>query len=82
MWAGGQLKFHEPLRVGDRVNRTSRVADVQLKRGTTGLLCFVAVDHKIATQRGCAAEERQEIVFRQPAPVTNAGSALKAVATW
>jgi 3-methylfumaryl-CoA hydratase len=64
MWAGGELEFVDTLRVGDEVERTSRIADVTLKTGSTGTLCFVAVDHLIATSRGTAIRERQDIVYR------------------
>jgi 3-methylfumaryl-CoA hydratase len=40
MWAGGELEFFEPLRVGDEMTRTSRIADVTMKTGSTGVLCF------------------------------------------
>ncbi len=33
MWAGGELEFVDPLRVGDEVTRTSRIKDVTLKSG-------------------------------------------------
>jgi 3-methylfumaryl-CoA hydratase len=64
MWAGGELEFFEPLRVGDEVTRTSRIADVTMKTGSTGVLCFVSVDHLITTSRGTALRERQDIVYR------------------
>jgi len=64
MWAGGELEFFEPLRVGDEVTRTSRIADVTMKTGSTGVLCFVSVDHLITTSRGAALRERQDIVYR------------------
>ena len=65
MWAGGQLEFIEPLRVGDEVKRSSRISDVTLKSGSTGTLCFVAVDHVITTPRGTAIRERHDIVYRE-----------------
>lgn len=68
MWAGGRLRFKDRLRVGDVVERRSRVADVTVKEGRTGVLCFVAVDHEIATDRGLAVTERHDIVYRGPAP--------------
>jgi 3-methylfumaryl-CoA hydratase len=73
MWAGGELEFFEALRVGDEVTRTSRIADVTMKTGSTGALCFVSVDHLITTPRGTALRERQDIVYRDvsaapPAP--------------
>ena len=46
MWAGGELEFLDPLRVGDEVKRTSRIADVTMKTGSTGTLCFVSVEHR------------------------------------
>ena len=64
MWAGGALEFREPLRVGDAVERESRIADVAVKEGRTGTLCFVAVEHRISTPRGLAILERQDIVYR------------------
>jgi 3-methylfumaryl-CoA hydratase len=64
MWAGGELEFLDPLRVGDQAVRTSRIADVTMKTGSTGALCFVSVEHVIATPRGPAIRERQDIVYR------------------
>jgi 3-methylfumaryl-CoA hydratase len=74
MWAGGELEFVDTLRVGDEVTRTSRIADVTLKTGSTGTLCFVAVDHLIATSRGTAIRERQDIVYRNVSPAAAASA--------
>ena len=65
MWAGGEVEFVEPLRVGDEMARRSTIADVTMKRGSSGLLCFVAVEHVITTARGTAIRERQDIVYRE-----------------
>ena len=65
MWAGGELEFIEPVRVGDEVKRSSRISDVTLKTGSTGTLCFVAVHHDITTPRGIAIRERHDIVYRE-----------------
>jgi len=64
MWAGGELEFFEPLRVGDETTRTSHISDVTMKAGSTGVLCFVSVEHLITTPRGTALRERQDIVYR------------------
>ena len=64
MWAGGELQFIDPLRVGDEAKRTSRISDVTVKSGSTGTLCFVAVEHVITTSRGVAIRERHDIVYR------------------
>jgi 3-methylfumaryl-CoA hydratase len=64
MWAGGELEFFDPLRVADEPRRTSRIADVTVKNGSTGTLCFVSVEHTVTTPRGMAIRERQDIVYR------------------
>jgi 3-methylfumaryl-CoA hydratase len=64
MWAGGELEFFDTLRVGDDTKRTSRISDVTMKTGSTGVLCFVSVEHVVTTPRGMAIRERQDIVYR------------------
>jgi 3-methylfumaryl-CoA hydratase len=77
MWAGGELEFIDSLRVGDEAKRTSRIADVTMKTGSTGILCFVSVEHVVTTARGIAIRERQDIVYRD---VSNAPQAAPAKA--
>jgi 3-methylfumaryl-CoA hydratase len=64
MWAGGELEFLDPLRVGDEAKRTSKISDVTMKTGSTGTLCFVSVEHVVTTPRGIAVRERHDIVYR------------------
>jgi 3-methylfumaryl-CoA hydratase len=72
MWAGGELEFIDTLRIGDEAKRTSRISDISVKSGSSGALCFVAVEHLITTARGTAIRERQDIVYRD---VTGGASA-------
>jgi 3-methylfumaryl-CoA hydratase len=65
MWAGGRLTFGAPLRVGEAVRRTSRVADVSVKRGRTGALLFVLVRHEIEGAGGGSIVEEHDIVYRE-----------------
>jgi 3-methylfumaryl-CoA hydratase len=67
MWAGGKLEILFPLQPGDRVVRRSTIADVNLKSGQSGPLCFVTVAHEYVTDRGLAIRERQDIVYREAA---------------
>ncbi|MGI6854653.1 FAS1-like dehydratase domain-containing protein [Mesorhizobium sp. 1B3] len=64
MWAGGELSFLAPLRVGDEVTRISRIADVAHKQGRTGELVFVTVEHEVRSGGLLAIRERQDIVYR------------------
>ena len=67
MWAGGQIETLSDLRAGDAVTRTETVRDVVFKDGRSGSLCFVTVEHAVATGRGVAIRERQDIVYREAA---------------
>ncbi|MET0660033.1 MAG: MaoC family dehydratase N-terminal domain-containing protein [Steroidobacteraceae bacterium] len=64
MWAGGRLRFHRPLHVGDRIQRSSTVAGVRGKTGRTGELIFVTVRHTISVQSTVVITEEQDLVFR------------------
>tara|TARA_R110000868_G_scaffold142806_3_gene360305 strand:+ start:196 stop:1032 length:837 start_codon:yes stop_codon:yes gene_type:complete len=64
MWAGSEIAFHDDLRVGDTVERKSRIADVFVKEGKSGTLCFVTVDHSFTVGGELRIEDRQSIVYR------------------
>lgn len=70
MWASSQVEFHQPLRLGDKVERHSRVAAITAKQGRSGDLVFVEVEHEISTEAAVSVRERQTIVYRAPAGVT------------
>lgn len=72
MWAGGRFVFHQSLRVGEAIQRTSTVADVTHKQGRTGPLVFVLVRHEIAGENGLALVEEQDIVYREVAAANEA----------
>ena len=67
MWAGGELELLAPLLVGDVVRRQSRIEDVTVKTGRSGLLCFVKVGHEFTVQGALAIRERHDIVYRDKA---------------
>jgi 3-methylfumaryl-CoA hydratase len=71
MWAGSDFEFHEPLRVGDALARTSTIVDVKEKTGRTGSLVFVKVRHELRRNgfADVALTEHHNIVYRAaPAP--------------
>jgi 3-methylfumaryl-CoA hydratase len=86
MWASGKLQFHNALHVGDAVTRHSRIADVALKQGRSGTLCFVTLAHEYRTPTALAITEQQDIVYReQPAGRAQPEAAPRQVmpaATW
>lgn len=68
MWAGGRIRFHAPLRIGDRAERVSVVERVTPKQGRSGALVFVTVRHRIFGPEGLCVDEEQDIVYRAPPP--------------
>src|SRR5674476_27478 len=69
MWAGGRLQWlpENPLRVGDAVQRISRIESVTHKAGRTGDLLFVLVKHEVHNAKGLALSEEHDIVYRAAA---------------
>ncbi|MCB2047031.1 MAG: MaoC family dehydratase N-terminal domain-containing protein [Novosphingobium sp.] len=67
MWAGGRVEFVKPIRLGERVNKVSKILDVQEKTGKTGRLVFVTVEHRLSGENGLAIVEEQDLVYREPA---------------
>ena len=70
MWAGGRFEFLRPLRVGNAMRRTSTITAVTPKRGRSGELVFVSVEHRIDGPDGVALVETQELVYREADTVT------------
>lgn len=69
MWAGGKFEWQEsnPLRVGDSVQRVSRIESVKHKTGNSGDLVFVQVRHEFFNGNGLAMTEIHDIVYRAEA---------------
>ena len=69
MWAGGEVIFHQPLRLGQPAKRVSVLDKIEQKRGGSGDLTFLLVRHDYY-QNGPEPliSERQDIVYRSPAP--------------
>ena len=85
MWAGGRMAFVRPLRIGEKAQRRSAILDVQRKRGSSGELVFVTVEHVISANGEVAVREEHDIVYRSAAkPGENpaSGKPAPAGAVW
>jgi 3-methylfumaryl-CoA hydratase len=80
MWAGGRVRFLQPLLVGEQVTRTSTILDVKAKSGKSGELVFVTVEHRLSGKTGVAVVEEQDIVYREPAAAAAAAPVANAAA--
>jgi 3-methylfumaryl-CoA hydratase len=69
MWASSDFEFSQPLLIGDKLQRTSTIADVTEKSGRSGSLIFVKVRHEIRRngETAVALAEHHNIVYRAAA---------------
>ena len=68
MWASGALQFFEDLRVDEEIEKRSTITAVDEKKGSTGGMVFVTVQHEIYGKAGLAIREAQSIVYLPIAP--------------
>jgi 3-methylfumaryl-CoA hydratase len=64
MFAGAQLEFHRPIRLGQPARRTSIIQDLVFKKGRSGELVFLKIKVEIGDADGVALTEYQDIVYR------------------
>jgi 3-methylfumaryl-CoA hydratase len=64
MFAGGRLRVHAPMRVGERIERRSALAAVQTKYGRSGEMAFVTLRHEFRRAGELLVTEEQDIVYR------------------
>ncbi|WP_262927212.1 itaconyl-CoA hydratase [Phytohalomonas tamaricis] len=90
MWAGGEFEFRRPLMLGLPARRVSTLENIEQKQGRSGALTFLTVRHDYYqehhqgdTQRDDPAiSERQDIVYRAPAPPKTSGGDSPPEAQW
>jgi 3-methylfumaryl-CoA hydratase len=87
MWAGSQLRWEpgNPLRLGEALQRTSRIASVEHKTGRSGEMVFVKVEHSVSNAQGLALVDMHDIVYRhaaQPGEPLPPGVPAEADAPW
>lgn len=74
MFAGGRVRFEEPLFAGDEIERTTTIKSISPKTGRSGTLVFLTLQNEIRGPRGMAISEEQDLVYRDAAP---AGAPVK-----
>lgn len=74
MWAGGRVEFLAPIAVGAKLTRVTTIAAIRAKRGASGDLLFVTLQHEIAADGDPAIREEQDLVYRAAATASTAPS--------
>lgn len=68
MIAGGRVRVHTPILIGQRIDRRSELASVTVKDGRSGQMAFVTIRHEFRRGDDVLITEEQDIVYRsQPA---------------
>ncbi len=67
MWAGSRLQWHDELRVGQTVQRTSTILKCEAKRGKSGEMVLVTVGHQLRGDAALLLDEEHDIVYREEA---------------
>lgn len=65
MWAGSKVSFRSPIRVGQRLEKTTTIESITPKSGKSGRLCFVILRHDISADGELAVVEEQTIVYKE-----------------
>lgn len=78
MWAASEAEFLAPIPVGATVTRTSTIAAIEEKQGSSGALAFVTLDHAVSADGTAVVLEKQTLVYREPAIVTDAAPSVSA----
>lgn len=64
MIAGGRVEIREPLEVGRTAQRSSSLADVQVKNGRSGEMVFVTVRYELRQSGRLRVVEEHDVVYR------------------
>lgn len=71
MWAGGELQFLQPLLIGDHATRSSKIASVTEKNGSTGRLAIVKIQHEIIQNGAVCIVEEQSLIYRAETDISS-----------
>ena len=68
MWAGSKMTFESPIRIGEQVRKVITIADIAIKEGNSGKMCFVTTTEEVFGEddRLTTSETRTQ-VYREPA---------------
>jgi 3-methylfumaryl-CoA hydratase len=68
MFAGGSVRRHALLRVGQEATRRTRVVSTAQKQGRAGALTFTTIEHEIVQGGRVVVLDRQDIVYLDAVP--------------
>jgi 3-methylfumaryl-CoA hydratase len=68
MWAGSKMTFDAPMRIGEKVRKVITIAEIAVKNGASGPLCFVTTTEEVFGEDDrLTTTERRTQVYRDVA---------------
>jgi len=63
MWAGSKMQFESPIRIGEKLRKVITIADIAVKEGKSGGLCFVTTTEEVFGEddRSTTVETRTQV---------------------
>ncbi len=85
MWASSKVTFNAAIRAGDDITRHSTIASIVEKKGSSGSLVFVDINHEILANGQPTVSERQTLVYREvsmAAPTPRPANVVQDMSEW
>lgn len=70
MWAGGELWWETPVRLGRPAEKVSRIEKAEQKEGRSGAFAVVTVAHEVVQDGTVCLRETQSLIYRPEAAET------------
>ena len=65
MWAGGKIEIYDQFKIGSEINKVSKIENIEFKKGKSGNLCFVTINHDYKLENKIIVKEEQTAVYRE-----------------
>ena len=65
MWAGGKIEIYDQFKIGSEIKKVSKIENIEFKKGMSGNLCFVTINHDYKLENKIIVKEEQIAVYRE-----------------
>ena len=65
MWAGGKIEIYDQFKIGSEINKVSKIENIEFKKGKSGNLCFVTINHDYKLENKIIVKEEQTAVYKE-----------------
>ena len=64
MWAGGKIEIYDQFKIGWEIEKISKIEKIEFKKGKSGNLCFVTINHDYKFEDKVIIKEEQIAVYK------------------